>query len=613
MAKVNKDSILREIRGNKPKKEIEKIRYTPEQPDKLMEAVRATWEDMRDFRERRHDYIAEYVGDQYGVGGQKYWRNDVRAKVVINKINQFVSTYMHLLASGTPRVLVSTKYDDLQEFAMIMEAALNQRIEEVNVTDALHRAVLEAMFSMGVVKTGLAAGAEEYEVEGVLYDPGQPRTYAIDFDNFVIDMQASSLDEIEFIGDRCLRPKAWIEERKNGNKEAGEKRDTLRPEDRVSGVVEDPKNRLVEKQWIWNIYLPKHNWTCLRIVEGEDIPFDETEWSGPETGPYDIITFADVPGEVMGLPPVMPLYHMHNHENNLVRKLMNQAERQKTHAVVQRGDDADLETIRDADDGAAIALENPGSVAELSWGGANMSNHNMAMWLNDMFDKSGGNLELLGGLSAQSETLGQDQLLANAANVRVSAMAQRVRRFMKKVLKKHAWFIWFEEFATIDVKLPVIDNINVIHNLTPEEREGDWVDYNFDIDPYSLQDETPNEKLQKLMNIWQNFVLPSQDISMQAGWMPNFEDVGRKVAKYSNMEFEDMFKQVDPNSPFVAQPQHGQVPVPPRFKQSHTVNERVNKSGTTPGSERNAYLESNAQMMQSQDNSGGMQAMGGVA
>ena len=70
------------------------------------------------------------------------------------------------------------------------------------------------MFSVGIVKTGLAEGTNGFEIEGEYYDPGKPFSQSVSIRNFVVDMQADSRNEISFIGDRYLRPRAWVADMK---------------------------------------------------------------------------------------------------------------------------------------------------------------------------------------------------------------------------------------------------------------------------------------------------------------------------------------------------------------------------------------------------------------
>ena len=93
-----------------------------------------------------------------------------------------------------------------------------------------------------------------------------------------------------------------------------------------------------------------------------------------------------------------------------------------------------------------------------------------------------------------------------------------------------------------------------------------------------MKDEPPSEKAQKLMTMWE-MIVSNPELVQQTGWAPNFEGFIRQMAKYFNVPFNDLLLAVDPNMPTQEQP--GQVQAPPRMKQSHTVNERISRTGTT--------------------------------
>jgi len=568
---------------------MDRVQYTPANPKKLIDAVRKTYkQDMKWIREEYRKLMTEFAGDHYG-------KDKIDHKVLVNKINHLVVVYMHLLASNNPRVLVTAQYDNLKSFGLLLEIALNRLFQEIDLQEPLNRCVMDALVLFGVAKTGIAEGNTYYEIDGSLYDPGQPFTESINPNNFVIDLQAECIEQIDYIGDRYTRPREWVDKVRN---EQGETRNDLKPEDRVSGIQDDPEKSITKKVWLWDIYLPKHQ-RILTFVEDEDDPIMEKEWKGPERGPYEVLQFHPIPGEVLGVSPCMTLYNSHQTQNNLLRKVVNQAERQKSLSVVEKGDEGDLLRISKANDGDCLALNKPDAAKEVNWGGPNLANHNLAMWFEQVFDTHAGNLSLLAGLSPQSETYRQDQLLSNAANIRVDSMKRSVLRFARNIIKRHAWYLFFAQFEDQTLRVPVTDEIEVYETLSPEEREGDFIEYNFDIDPYSLREESPNEKAQKLMGIVNQFVLPMAEPMQQQGWMPNLEAIGRELARLSNIDFEDLFIPADPNmqQQMAQQEKPGQVPMPPRFKQSHTVNERVSRAGTTERGNTNALAQSNAAMM----------------
>ena len=116
-------------------KDMDRIHYNEARPEQLMQAIRHSFNYMESFRKIHTKLVREYVGDLYGECGgyseNMAGRKGNRAKVVIPKINQMVQIYDHLLASATPRTIISTKYKDLRPMGYKLQVALNKLIQEV--------------------------------------------------------------------------------------------------------------------------------------------------------------------------------------------------------------------------------------------------------------------------------------------------------------------------------------------------------------------------------------------------------------------------------------------------------------------------------------------------
>ena len=75
-----------------------------------------------------------------------------------------------------------------------MEIVLNQIPDEIKLSDTLRRAVLEAIFGMGIVKVGIA-GIDPRPNFG-----DEPFVSLVTLDDYFVDMSARSWDEIQYEG-----------------------------------------------------------------------------------------------------------------------------------------------------------------------------------------------------------------------------------------------------------------------------------------------------------------------------------------------------------------------------------------------------------------------------
>jgi len=561
-------------------------------PKKIMETVKRSYNKMQPLRESCKEAEKQFIGEVRGL------EEGAKKPIPLNKIYQMVRIYMRLLAPTNPQVIVSTEYKELKPFADKIRLAINRQMKELKINEIIYRSVLDAMFGYGVVKTGIAVGEDELTIDGESAEIGKPYSSNISMNNFVIDMEAENLDEVNFIGDRFRMPetyfKKFMKEENGDSKPSSE----MSPEDRVTGAKYEEEDSIYAQSWYWEIYLPKQNIIML-FMDGKKEPLIVHKWQGPEKGPYQILGFDWAPNEVMPVPPTRVLMPLHNFINNLLRKLEQQAVRQKTLTIVDAGNETDVGTVNNASDGDAIGLMNSGAVAEASYGGPNPMNHNMSIWSIAEFDEQAGGLQGLAGTSPMSETFGQDKLLNDSANALIDAMRQTVTNFINEMIYSHAWYLWTEPIRSFEVVQYVKGtSYRKPVTITPEEREGDFLQYNFIIDPFSMQNESPQEKAGKITNLFMNIIMPSAELAQQAGYMPNVKGILKQVCELQGIPFNDMYIPIDLT---MASESVGQVPAPSRLggqpAVKQTTNTRVSRPGATREGNMNKIVNANAALL----------------
>jgi hypothetical protein len=271
------------------------------------------------------------------------------------------------------------------------------------------------------------------------------------------------------------------------------------------------------------------------------------------------------------------MYDMDQLINKLVVKLGKQAERQKTVLGVQAGMEADAERIVNAADGEVIRIENPAGAKEFKFGGGDAGNQNFLIWSLNQFNMLAGNLEALGGLSPQSSTASQDQMLQQQAGVQIDDMRDRTVEHVRSVLKKIAWHVW-SDMQLQDILLgeeqTKAGTMSYVFDAT--DRKGDFLDYAFDIEPYSMLPANPKAEFAKIMEMLQGVFMPMAQVFMQQGAYLDAQSLTKILARYGDVP--DMANILKFGPP--VQPQGGEGPgMPPVTTRRY---ERVNRSGTTP-------------------------------
>ncbi|HYE77729.1 MAG TPA: hypothetical protein VEI97_07070, partial [bacterium] len=273
---------------------------------------------------------------------------------------------------------------------------------------------------------------------------------------------------------------------------------------------------------LWEVYVPRKRLVLTLAdehVSGDCYePLREQEWLGPDCGPYHILGLGVVPGNAMPKAPMQDLRDLAELANNLWRKLEAQARRQKEVLLVSRGADADGKRTVDASDGEAIGVDRPEATRAVSYGGPNQMNLAMFLQTKDLFSWLSGNLDILGGLGAQSPTATQDRMLDQNSSRAVSDMQDRVVTYTAGVVKALCWY-WFHDPRKVmrtKYSPPGMPEVTTERRVTPEQRmQTRWADLDIGIHPYSMQHSTPQGRAAALNQMVQQVIIPLMPILAQ--------------------------------------------------------------------------------------------------
>lgn len=498
---------------------------------RLSEACKWSMRRMRYIKETRMKALRQYVGKHYSEDG-------AADKVPINMIYLHVNTLQRHLNSESPLVDVSTPYRDYFSVADDMELATNFVLEKSNAGRTYSKMGVDAMFGLTACKVGLKKGARAGD-RGY----GYPFIKHIPFQHLVLDMaNAADEEELEFIGNRYRVPLMWAKDNLNFKKSA---RESLTPSDRRQRGEEGDVNpeefsrgggwnveEYTDHVDLWDIWLPLERLVVTVSDENPEVALNIIEWEGPEHGPYHLHGFGDVPGNILPLAPTHISLDMHTLINQLFNKAGRQALDQKTllGANMQSLDDADR--IRDGQDGEVIPMTNPEGVKEYKFNGADQGTTGLVLYLRDLYSYCAGNLDLLGGLGAQSDTLGQDRLLAASSNQQVVDMQGKHAAMQAAVGKDVGWYIWSDPGLEMPLKKKIAGtNVEIPFMLTPDRLKGDYWSMGFTVDPYKLTRRSPAEKLELILKIMQSIA----PIVQAGGVMPKGEELISLISKFAQI------------------------------------------------------------------------------
>ena len=542
-------------------RQFERLRKSIDWSSRMLEAPRAN----------RVLALREFVGFHYNVDAAPQ-------KVPAPFLKMATTIYVRALAARAPRALISTVDPNLKPTATLLELAVNEIPREIGLQNTFRRIVLEALFSLGVAKCGLHTVGE---LLGHKY--GSPFVDVITFDDYILDMSASHRDQIQYEGNSYwlnyedVKEDDWFDKKRKVDLswdnytvigERGERRGEELSQEETADLYK-------RKIWLRDVWLPGEDLMVTYGIRSKKI-LKIVEWEGPNRGPYHKLCYDDVPSNLLPLPPVMIWQDIHELSNVLYRKLGDQAESQKTIQGMPGNNNDAVEAFKKASDGDAIRWQG-GEPRLLTAGGVNPNTLAFFLQTKDFFSWVAGNLDSLGGLSPQAETLGQEKLVSASSSAQLRDMANQVVDFSRELFRTLAHYEWHDPARRriLEQKIPGTD-LTIPVPWDQQSRQGGYDMYDLDIDVFSLQDDSPSQKLQKLNVIMQQYISPLLPMMEANGGTFNVQALLDMVAKYS--DFPEMSELI-----IWTNPESNSFNIDSQRKPANTSRtvERVNRPGAT--------------------------------
>jgi hypothetical protein len=510
--------------------------------NRLLSSVQKSYEKLQPFRSLMHNLVEEYVGSSYGQG------EGPRHEIYMNLMNQAVEAYTMALAANRPRVLISTHHDDLLFFAKVFETATNNLIKEIGLEQTIRRWVLDAFFCVGVVKVHMADSGQ-VEVEPDLWmDPGKPFASNVSLDNFVYDMTAKKYSEVQYAGDSYRIPFSDLDDSElwdqdvvkelNPTSKFHQERERLELISRGAATDPDEYEPMIDLMDLW---LPRDNkiytfaMDHAKRFEGRHKPLAVMDWDGPEFGPYHLLSFNDVPENIMPTSPASHLNNLSKLANNIMRKNAASARAARRVHTYPPASHKDAQRVQRAGADAWVQVQENGELREVQIGGVDELNAQFLGGIVDMFDRMSGNLQMQAGLGASAPTARQEQIVKSQASKKEAQMQYRVVEAATSLVRDLGFMLWQDEVKEMPAKYTVegTENVNVNATWTPEMREGDFIDYNLDIDIFSMGYQSPDDRVQNITNML-NLFAQFQDGLMQQGGQIDFERLLELFSELTN-------------------------------------------------------------------------------
>lgn len=499
-------------------------------PVKFQNTVKRGFERVQGYRKARAMFLKEYVGQYYrdkqGMSGDE----------PINLIFNTVKTYVPQMVMKNPVTEVSSEYLVYKEYADMLGLAVDKTVGDLKLKEALRAWVVSAIFAFGVMKVSLAS-SENMIVDGdVNIDPGQVYAEIVDLDDFVFDPTCTDIRKSSFLGSRVRVPRQQLLDDPSYDKELVMKLPTSkfggegRAEDMTKKATAVSETYTLQDYVdVVELWVPEAD-ALVTISDPQQIILDgylrSVDYHGPAEGPYVLLNFSPpVPGNPLPVAPVSLWYDLHMIANRTFKRMMDQADRQKDILAFSPAFADEAQDILDAEDGDSVAVSDPNAAQVMSFGGANNRNEQMVQQMQMWFNYVAGNPDQMAGNMSKAtkgskETATRTQAMQSNMSVSLDDAQGLVHDAAAEVSKRIAWYLHTDPLIDLPLTKRTTGGEFKQVTLTPEQRQGDFLDYTFKIRAKSMVPTDPVTRA-RLMTEFATQVLPnvtnSANIAFQMG------------------------------------------------------------------------------------------------
>lgn len=512
-----------------------------ERRGRLLKAIKSSRDAMEPFRRVRKELIKDYVGSYYSESGAEN-------KTLVNTINQTARIYVVALAANNPQVLVSTPRTENIAFARRFEVNLNKLISDMTLDQTFRAILLDAFFCLGCGVVMMRDtdtrfhGLLESE-EDVWLDPGQPWFNRVSLDDLILDMSAKELTKMRYCGHRYRADFEKVMDEPGYSKKVKEKlRPTNREHHDTTGAARDiasdygnsQDDDLKDMVWLQDIWIAENNSIVTMACDQDLEPLIEREWVGSQAGPYKFLSLGDTPDNVIPTAPAINLKGMHDLLNRLHRRMEEDSDSHRVVNVYPPSMADDAKRLQTAERNSWQRGTSPEQIKQFEVGGVDQRDMALATFLQTEFDRFAGNLQAMGGLGAQASTVGQEELIHGQLTKNVADMRLAVVNFASTCILDLGRLMWEDQTLELQTSMPVGNSgIQVSANWTPDYRLGDFEDYEFRVEPYSMVFKTPQQHLQEYFQVLRE-IAPLWPMFQASGASLNVQILVKEIARLMN-------------------------------------------------------------------------------
>lgn len=469
-------------------------------------------------------YVGQYYAQEKGLTGQQ----------PINLIYAAIRSLIPNLIMQNPINKATTQIIPHRPYAELLSLGLNFTQEQLKLHKILRGWIVDAILGgLGIVETGLAQGDNLVSFGDINIDPGQLYSQLVSLSDFTFDPVCTRLEEATFIGRRIRVPRQILLDDDETDSELVLKIpsavSSTKDKDKLSSLSkslmqQQEMHQLQDYVNVVKLWIPKANASIL-IPDPYQLTLDKyikiTDYYGPKTGPYTFLSLSQpVTDNPISVAPASIWYDLHNMANSIFTKAMEQAEAQKNIVFYDPAHSEEMEEAMEAANNGVVASSDPSAFNSVSFGGASPENEFMVKQLQSWFNYMAGNPDQMSGTQSpggrqgkQSATL--SQILQSNASIVTEDYRNIIYNQTAEISRNHAWYLHTDPL--IDLLLakrqPGKEDAQV--ELTPEQRQGDFINFTFKIVPKSMSHLDPMTRAKRIMEFSTNVIPAAVAAGMQ--------------------------------------------------------------------------------------------------
>jgi len=556
-------------------------------PVRLQKAIKDCEKYTKPMKSHRQVILNRYAAQYFEDHGYIEQMVQLTGKArPINMVFRYLTIMMPYLAQYMPKTFVTPRGNPLYAHtADMLGKALTHLKKEIRYRNTFREIVFNALTYIGAIKIGLCPNGT-IEWGGETHQNGQLYADSIDPDDLIFDVGARRQADLLFIGNKYRLPLRYVQESglfkhydqlKKASKIYGHES----PEAIAKAEVKDGVyHELYDMVELYDVYMVNEGLLLTLPTEGEGNRIMRTVDMLPEDGPYELLSFHDFPGSLLPIPPAYNALDLDDAVNRISRRLDQQLRGQKTILAYEDAAVDDANRVVKATDGSTVKVSDINRLKEITFGAPQGDNIAVADWYIKQFSEQQGNLNTLGGIRSESKTLGQERLKANNAQGTVEDMYESVTEFGTRAESKMAWYLMANPFVNIPMikEVPgVPGGLSLTYNN--DTRDGEFLDFNFEMQAYSTQGKTPEVAYQQLLSAVNQIILPLIEVGAQQGMTVDVQRLVQAASKYTESDdLMQVFKPADKDMQIQYNP--GPYPQP---MQGQNIRKPKNQGGQLDG------------------------------